>query len=83
MKIGIIGAGSIGLLFAAYLSKAFSITLYTRTSVQAEEINQNGIYLQEGTEIQKISVRALPISKWAGEEELTIIAVKQYQLPSL
>lgn len=83
MKIGIIGAGSIGLLFAAYLSKAFPITLYTRTSVQAEEINQNGIYLQKGTEIQKISVRALPISEWEGEEELTIIAVKQYQLPSL
>jgi 2-dehydropantoate 2-reductase len=83
MKIGIIGAGSIGLLFAAYLSKAFSITLYTRTSVQAEEINQNGIALQEGTEKQKFSVRAMPISKWAGEEELTIIAVKQYQLHSI
>ena len=83
MKIGIIGAGSIGLLFAAYLSKAFSITLYTRTSEQAEEINQNGISIKEGTEEKKTRVRAMSISTWTGEEELTIIAVKQYQLHSI
>lgn len=83
MKIGIIGAGSIGLLFASYLSKAFSVTLYTKTSEQAEIINQNGIYLQEGSAQSRISVRAFPISKWAGIEELTIIALKQYQLHTI
>jgi 2-dehydropantoate 2-reductase len=83
MKIGIIGAGSIGLLFASYLSKAFPVTLYTKTSEQAEKINQNGIYLKEDVSHSKASVRAFPISKWAGLEELTIIAVKQYQLRSI
>jgi 2-dehydropantoate 2-reductase len=83
MKIGIIGAGSIGLLFASYLSKAFPVTLYTKTSEQAAIINQNGIYLQEGNGQSRYSVRALPISKWEGLEELTIIAVKQYQLHSI
>lgn len=83
MKIGIIGAGSIGLLFASYLSKAFSVTLYTKTSEQAEMINQNGIYLQEGVAQSKVSVQAFPVSKWSGLEELTIIAVKQYQLHSI
>lgn len=83
MKIGIIGAGSIGLLFAAYLSKAFSVTLYTKTSEQAEIISRNGIYLQEGTAQNKYSVTAKPISQWAGTEELSIIAVKQYQLHSI
>ncbi|MEH7011913.1 2-dehydropantoate 2-reductase [Neobacillus niacini] len=83
MKIGIIGAGSIGLLFASYLSKAFSITLYTKTSEQAEEINQKGIILQEGSTKSRVRVRAFPVSKWTGIEELTIIAVKQYQLDSI
>ncbi|WHY02280.1 2-dehydropantoate 2-reductase [Neobacillus sp. DY30] len=83
MKIGIIGAGSIGLLFAAYLSKAFSVTLYTKTSEQAEIISQNGIYLQEGSARSKFSVSAKPISQWEGEEGLSIIAVKQYQLHSI
>ncbi|MEH7247058.1 2-dehydropantoate 2-reductase [Neobacillus niacini] len=83
MKIGIIGAGSIGLLFASYLSKAFSVTLYTKTSVQAEEINQKGILLLEGTNQSSIRVIASPILNWTGNEELTIIAVKQYQLNSI
>jgi 2-dehydropantoate 2-reductase len=80
MNIGIIGAGSIGLLFASYLSKAFSVTLYTRTSEQAEEINQNGILLQKGETQSRIRMKALPLSMWKGTEELSIIAVKQYQL---
>jgi 2-dehydropantoate 2-reductase len=80
MNIGIIGAGSIGLLFASYLSNAFSITLYTRTSEQAKEINQNGILLQKGETKSRVRVKALPLSMWKGTEELSIIAVKQYQL---
>jgi 2-dehydropantoate 2-reductase len=83
MKIGIIGAGSIGLLFASYLSKTFSVTLYTKTSEQAEMINQNGIYLKEGASQSRVCIHAFPVSKWTGLEELTIIAVKQYQLQSI
>lgn len=84
VKIGIIGAGSIGLLFAAYLSKAFSVTLYTKTSEQAGIINQNGLYLQDGGDLQsRVRIQALPVSNWTGLEELTIIAVKQYQIHSI
>lgn len=83
MKISIIGAGSIGLLFASYLSRAFTITLYTKTNEQAEKLNQKGIFLREGSSISRHSIKALPISKWTGIEELTIIAVKQYQLDSI
>jgi 2-dehydropantoate 2-reductase len=82
-NIGIVGAGSIGLLFASYLAKAFSVTLYTRTSEQAEVINQKGIILQKGATQRRIRVKAIPILKWKGNEELTIIAVKQYQLHSV
>jgi 2-dehydropantoate 2-reductase len=84
MKISIIGAGSIGLLFAASINSAFSVTLYTRTSQQAREINHHGLILKKGLNQTRIDVHALPFSEWAGtKEELTIIAVKQYQLNSI
>ena len=34
MKIGIVGAGSIGLLFAAYLSQRFKVTIFPRREEQ-------------------------------------------------
>ncbi|MFZ7946754.1 MULTISPECIES: 2-dehydropantoate 2-reductase [Bacillaceae] len=83
MKVGIIGAGSIGLLFASYISKVFEVTIYTRTTEQADEINQNGILLRKGGEERIALVRAMPMTTWEGSEELTIIAVKQYQLPAI
>lgn len=83
MKVGIIGAGSIGLLFAAYISRVSDVAIYTRTQEQAAEINRNGVLLRKGTGESIALVKALPISEWLGTEELTIIAVKQYQLPAI
>ncbi|TWE08932.1 2-dehydropantoate 2-reductase [Neobacillus bataviensis] len=83
MRVGIIGAGSIGLLFAAYLSRVFDVTVYTRSQEQAAEINQHNVLLQSGTEETIAKVKALPIADWQGSEALTIIAVKQYQLFSI
>jgi 2-dehydropantoate 2-reductase len=80
MKIGIVGAGSIGLLFAAYLRDFFKVTLYTRSSLQAEEIKQHGLLLIREEEYLKKEVSAVPFSEWSGTEDLMIIAVKQYQL---
>jgi 2-dehydropantoate 2-reductase len=83
MEIGIIGAGSIGLLFASYISKAENVTLYTRTIEQANEINKFGLILQKGIQQRKSVVKALPITEWLGSDDFTIIAVKQYQLTSI
>lgn len=83
MKIGIIGAGSIGLLFAAYLQKNFNVTLYTRNQDQADQINGHGVSLLKGFGPFTAKVEAVPLSKGTGEEELIIIAVKQYQLESI
>jgi 2-dehydropantoate 2-reductase len=80
MKIGIIGGGSIGLLFASYLRNVFSVTVYTRTYEQAKEIIENGIILLNGIKQMRIPVHALPVDEWPGDEDLTIVAVKQYQL---
>jgi 2-dehydropantoate 2-reductase len=80
-KIGIIGAGSIGLLFASHLSKAFSVTVFTRTREQASEITKNGgIFLIENKQQLLIPVHALQVDEWVGNEDLTVVAVKQYQL---
>lgn len=83
MKIGIIGAGSIGLLFASYLSTFFPVIIYTRTKEQAKEINDYGVVRKNGSVQTRIKVKAQPIAAWRGKEELTIITVKQYQLSSI
>jgi 2-dehydropantoate 2-reductase len=80
MKVGIIGAGSIGLLFTAYLSRVLEVTIYTRTPEQAAEINKYGIVLKKKGEQTISMTKAMPMDKWQGNEDLTIIAVKQYQL---
>jgi 2-dehydropantoate 2-reductase len=83
MRVGIIGAGSIGLLFAAYISKVLEVTIYTRIPEQAAEINKYGIVLKNKGEQSISMVKALAISEWEGAEDLTIIAVKQYQLQTI
>ncbi|MGM0789100.1 MAG: 2-dehydropantoate 2-reductase [Bacillota bacterium] len=83
MKIGIIGGGAIGLLFAAYLQKGHDVTLYVRSEEQKKLISSYGIsLLAEGRE-HISSVQVLLTDEWKGEEELSIIAVKQYDIHPL
>ncbi|MDQ7861305.1 2-dehydropantoate 2-reductase N-terminal domain-containing protein [Peribacillus frigoritolerans] len=42
MRIGIIGGGAIGLLFASHLSEKHNVTLYTHTADQASIIQRDG-----------------------------------------
>ncbi|RDU38475.1 2-dehydropantoate 2-reductase [Neobacillus piezotolerans] len=83
MKIGIVGAGSIGLLFAAYMNGLFDVTVYTRTIGQAERINRNGVRLVKGAGPLTANVRAKALGTGPMDNDLTIIAVKQYQLESV
>ncbi|MBD1379920.1 2-dehydropantoate 2-reductase [Metabacillus arenae] len=80
MKIGIIGAGSVGLLFAAKLSASFPVTLYTKTKTQAKLLNDNGILL-DGTKVKSASFHAS--SETIYEEDIQIVTVKQYQLEKI
>lgn len=80
MKIAIIGGGSIGLLFAYYLSNAYQVTLYTRTRHQAKMIEDAGIRLIGNGENLHRKVCSNTFDQWKGDEELTFIAVKQYHL---
>ncbi|MGD6816282.1 2-dehydropantoate 2-reductase [Metabacillus sp. 113a] len=81
MNAGVIGGGAIGLLFAAYLSRTHCITIYTNTEEQAAAIRENGITLLKGS---------APLQSFPGatasrhyKEELLIVTVKQFQLPSV
>lgn len=80
MRIGIIGGGSIGLLYAYYLSQTFSVTIYTRTIEQADLINREGIWLKKKEQLQHAHVSAAQVDSWAGLEDITFVTVKQYQL---
>lgn len=84
MKIAIIGGGSLGLLFSYYLSSMHEVHLYTRTKKQADIINNVGLHIYKAGNPQKTNlVKAKSIDDWYGQEELTIVTVKQYQLAEL
>jgi 2-dehydropantoate 2-reductase len=83
MNIGIIGGGSIGLLFAYYLNQNATVTIYTRTAEQAEKINTDGICLKYKEHLQHTYVTAKTLDSWLGQDELTIVTVKQYQLSTV
>jgi len=81
MEIGIIGSGSLGLLYSFYLSETNKVTLYTRREEHANKINKHGITLVQGnTEITK-KVEASYEKNY--KEPVLIITVKQYSLNSI
>ncbi|UYP08988.1 MULTISPECIES: 2-dehydropantoate 2-reductase [Priestia] len=81
--IGIIGGGSLGLLFSAYLSDCYDVTLYTKTQAQAKCINESGITLHRQGEHHTKKVSAIPLEKNIKEADLIIITVKQYHLKEI
>ncbi|MCU9595039.1 2-dehydropantoate 2-reductase [Caldibacillus thermolactis] len=82
MKIGIIGGGSIGLLYACYLSKHHKVTLYCRRISQANKINRHPIRLKKQYDEQLVPIQA-KVSETLDHEELIIVCVKHYHLESL
>ncbi|HWJ80062.1 MAG TPA: 2-dehydropantoate 2-reductase [Niallia sp.] len=80
MNIGIIGAGAIGLVSAYYLNKNHHVTLYVRSENQLQAILENGIHYIYKQELKGEKVTVKLFNEWKGEEDLTVIAVKQYQL---
>lgn len=85
MRVAIIGGGSVGLLFAYYLSRSGQeVTIYVRRENQAQRLRDSGLSLSfDGawgkvnptTEILHSTIRI--------DAELVIIAVKQYHLSDI
>lgn len=82
MSVSIIGAGSIGLLFAAYIRQSGTeVTLYTRTEKQAKRLETNGIVLSYANEEMHVSVKAKRLtSEEMFSDSIIIVTVKQHQM---
>ncbi|MDF2556218.1 MAG: panE [Bacillales bacterium] len=86
MKIGIIGAGSVGLLCAAYLAEKNDITLFTHRKSQATTIKENGLVLEIGSIKKNITIQAEELKQSVqslGQFNLILVTVKQYHLTDL
>jgi 2-dehydropantoate 2-reductase len=84
MKIGIIGGGAVGLLFAANLAEEFDVTLYVKRKEQETIINSQGISLRKNDSIQiSVAVKASIDFEGIADNDLIIFAVKQYHLPGI
>lgn len=78
MNIHIIGAGAIGLFFAAEWGRRHQVTIQTRTNVQRQQLDRDGICL-----IENSKVLAFPIQTAKSVPpgtDLIVAAVKQYHL---
>ncbi len=86
MNITIVGAGSIGLLYAVYCAEAgMKVTLITRTKKQADLINKSGVeFIRQDDHLLVDHIDAYEITTVAEHfTDLVIFAVKSYQLPDV
>ncbi|OZI12377.1 2-dehydropantoate 2-reductase [Bacillaceae bacterium SAS-127] len=84
MKIGIIGGGAMGLLFATQMTEIDSTIVFTKTVEQASALSEQGITRIEN-EQKVIHCIQADVTEQIGhyQFDLLFIAVKQYQLPSI
>lgn len=83
MKIAIIGGGSLGLLFAHYLNQFHEVCIYVRSKEQEQALLSEGLVFEKNGQSIVDSVNSALLSAWKGQEDLTIIAVKQYHLENV
>ncbi|EAD8644951.1 2-dehydropantoate 2-reductase [Listeria monocytogenes] len=85
LKVGIIGAGAMGLLYAANFANTSELTLFTRRKEQSDLLNQKGLSLKDRSELKNIHIQATEITdtEKLSEQQLLIIAVKQYSLNAI
>ncbi len=80
MKIGVIGAGSIGLLFANLMTEKHQVTVITKGTTQARKINDEGIVRvrNDSSYYAKVSAVAFSeVAKILPTFDLLFVAVKQ------
>ncbi|WP_374056585.1 ketopantoate reductase family protein [Rossellomorea sp. FM04394] len=83
MKIGIIGGGAVGLLFAGYLGRKFDVTLFVRREAQVQFLSMNGINVHKESSSFTTQVRSDQLTEVPLKFDLVIVAVKGYDLKSL
>lgn len=87
MRIAIVGAGSIGLLWASRLSRLpYEVTVLTHTAAQHKKIVQAGISCEElDGQVVHTNVTSCPIEETSelSPFDIIFITVKQYQLQNV
>ena len=78
MKIAILGAGAMGMLFGAYLSRENNVILLEKDQERVRQISECGIRIREKDGEVHFNVRAADISECdsVGKVELIIVFVK-------
>ncbi|WP_239254636.1 2-dehydropantoate 2-reductase [Listeria ilorinensis] len=79
MKVGIVGAGAIGLLYGANLAEHADVILFTRRKEQAELLVEKGLLI-DGQYCQVAAQEVSGLSKRAADLDLLILTMKSYQL---
>lgn len=78
MKIVIIGAGAMGCLYGAYLSRKHEVIMLDSFDKQVEAINQNGISVleEDGTENKFTNIKACISGEYKEAADLVVVFVK-------
>ncbi|WP_025730118.1 2-dehydropantoate 2-reductase [Heyndrickxia ginsengihumi] len=82
MKIGIIGAGSLGLLYGGYLATKHAVTMFPRSLEQAEKLCEHGITVC-GENCFQVNVLSTMDVSALNEQDVIFVTVKQYHLMSI
>jgi 2-dehydropantoate 2-reductase len=85
MRVSVIGGGAIGLLISYFLKKNHhDPVLYTRTTEQAEMLNQSGItYIDKFGNNETVYIDAKCVKEFNGIEKYCIITVTQNAIKDL
>jgi 2-dehydropantoate 2-reductase len=78
VKIGIVGAGAIGLTFAAALARAHDVILLARRSAVVEIILRDGVAVETANGSESLAVRTTTDAAAFADREAVIVAVKTY-----
>ncbi|WP_404432826.1 2-dehydropantoate 2-reductase [Sutcliffiella horikoshii] len=85
MRIGIVGGGAVGLLYAFQLSKIFTVTLYVKRDEALQALKSQGITILHNE--HKKETRKVEVLKWKSNvplrDDLNIVATKQYGLSAI
>ncbi|WP_099222369.1 2-dehydropantoate 2-reductase [Listeria costaricensis] len=79
MKVGIVGAGAIGLLYGAKLTENAEVIFFTKRKEQAEALAEKGVFL-DGQHHQLAAREVDELSQLAAGLDVLILTMKSYQL---
>jgi 2-dehydropantoate 2-reductase len=78
VKLGIVGAGAIGLTLGAALASAHDVVLLARRPEAVASILRDGVLVEAGDGVQRVAVRATADVRAFADRDAVIVAVKSY-----